>query len=158
MKMRSKVIPQMLSVQAVLTRAGHTMKRYILMAAIASAVGLLAPQTTAADEFAFDFEWGDISLCTTGYPNRVTNPIFSMLAVPAGTARIDFSLTDLDAPNYNHGGGRVAYSGQQTIQPGAFKYDSPCPPNGQHRYRWTARARDKDGKTLARTNAMKKYP
>ncbi len=66
--------------------------------------------------------------------------------------------TDLDAPNYNHGGGRVAYSGQQTIQPGAFKYDSPCPPNGQHRYRWTARARDKDGKTLARTNAMKKYP
>ena len=134
------------------------MKRYILIAAIIFGVGLLVPRTTMADEFAFDFDWGDISLCTSGYPNRVTNPIFSMKAVPEGTARIDFSLTDLDAPNYRHGGGRVAYSGQQTIQPGAFKYDSPCPPSGQHRYQWTARARDKDGKTLAKAEAMKKYP
>ena len=69
-----------------------------------------------------------------------------------------FSLTDLDAPNYNHGGGRVAYSGQQTIEPGAFKYESPCPPNGQHRYRWTARAKNKDSKTLAKAESMKKYP
>ena len=115
-------------------------------------------RTAQAEDFAFDFSWGNIPRCTSGNPNRVSNPIFMVTSVPAGTSRIDFSLTDLDAPNYNHGGGRVAYSGQPTIEPGAFKYESPCPPSGQHRYRWTARARNKDGKTLAKAESMKKYP
>ena len=114
--------------------------------------------TATADDFAFDFSWGDIPLCTSGYPNRVTNPGFTPTAVPAGTARIDFRLTDLDVPGYNHGGGRVAYVGQSVIEPGAFKYSSPCPPSGRHSYRWTARARDADGDTLAKATATKRYP
>ena len=134
------------------------MKGLVLAGALATGLGFLAPNVAVAEDFAFEFSWGNIPRCTSGFPNRVANPVFTVTSVPAGTARIDFSLTDLDAPNYNHGGGRVAYSGQQTIQPGAFKYESPCPPSGQHRYRWTARAKNKDGKTLAKAEAMKKYP
>ena len=40
-----------------------------------------------------------------------------------------FKLVDLDVKSYNHGGGWVEYKGQSTIEPGAFKYKSPCPPN-----------------------------
>ena len=134
------------------------MKRFILVVALVASAGLMTLRTAQAEDFAFDFSWGNIPRCTSGNPNRVSNPIFMVTSVPAGTSRIDFSLTDLDAPNYNHGGGRVAYSGQPTIEPGAFKYESPCPPSGQHRYRWTARARNKDGKTLAKAESMKKYP
>lgn len=125
---------------------------------LAVGLGLTTTNGAQADDFTFEFSWGDIPRCTSGFPNRVTNPIFSVNNVPAGTTRIDFSLTDLDAPNYNHGGGRAAFSGQAAIQPGAFKYESPCPPNGQHRYRWTARAKSKDGKTLAKAESMQKYP
>ena len=44
-------------------------------------------------------------------------------------------MTDLDAGSYNHGGGKVKVD-QSTIaiEPGAFKYYSPCPPSGKHRY------------------------
>ena len=132
------------------------MTRFVFAAAIG--LGLFMPQLAWADEFAFEFNWGNIPRCATGIPNRVANPIFTLRAVPSGTTRIDFSLTDQDAPNYNHGGGRVTYAGQPVIQPGAFKYESPCPPNGQHRYRWTARAKNKDGKTLAKAESMQKYP
>lgn len=111
-----------------------------------------------ADDFSFTFEWGDISLCTTGYPNRVENPIFTLSNVPEGTTEIRFSLTDNDAPNYNHGGGSADYTGDNVIQPGAFKYQSPCPPNGSHTYEWSARARNADGDTLARARSSKKYP
>ena len=114
-----------------------------------------------ADEFKMSFEWGDIPLCTTGSPNIVDNPVFTLSGVPEGTKFIAFRLTDLDVPGYNHGGGTVEYTGQTIIEPGAFSYKSPCPPNGSHTYEWTASADDSDSifsDTLAKASASVSYP
>ena len=114
-----------------------------------------------ADEFSISFEWGDIPLCTTGNPNRVQNPWFVLSNIPEGTKFITFKLKDLDAPNYDHGGGTIKYSGNNNIEPGAFKYKSPCPPSGSHRYQWSAKAKEKKGmfsRAIGTAKAMKKYP
>jgi phosphatidylethanolamine-binding protein (PEBP) family uncharacterized protein len=114
-----------------------------------------------AAEFAVSFEWGDIPLCTSGQPNSVPNPRFVLSNVPEGTKFIQFTMTDLDAPNYNHGGGTIDYTGNNTIEPGAFTYQSPCPPSGTHRYQWTATAKKKTGLfsgSLGMAKATKSYP
>jgi phosphatidylethanolamine-binding protein (PEBP) family uncharacterized protein len=115
----------------------------------------------AAAEFTISFEWGDIPLCTTGNPNTVSNPRFVLSDIPEGTKFIQFKLTDLDVPSYNHGGGTVEYTGNNTIKPGVFKYKSPCPPGGSHRYRWTATAKEKTGffsGSLGKAQMTPKYP
>jgi phosphatidylethanolamine-binding protein (PEBP) family uncharacterized protein len=115
----------------------------------------------ASAEFALSFEWGDIPLCTTGNPNIVPNPKFVLSNIPEGTKFIQFKLTDLDVPSYNHGGGIVEYTGNNTIEPGAFEYKSPCPPGGSHRYRWTATAKKKNGffsGSLGKAEMTKNYP
>jgi hypothetical protein len=70
-------------------------------------------------------------------------------------------MTDLDVPSYNHGGGKVDYTGKNTIEPGAFQYKSPCPPGGSHSYRWTAVAKAGSGffaKSLGKAEATRSYP
>ncbi len=134
------------------------MKPRVIFAALAIAGSALFSVNAQAQDFSFTFNWGDIPLCRTGSPNRVANPIFELSNVPEGTKEVRFSLTDRDAPNYNHGGGTADYTGGSVIQPGAFKYQSPCPPSGQHNYEWSARARDADGDTLARAKSSQKYP
>lgn len=122
-------------------------------------IGLLIAPAPAAFAFDIGFSWGNIPLCTTGRPNKVPNPAFTLKDVPEGTQFIRFKLKDHDAPGYNHGGGVVAYSGQKTIAPGAFTYKSPCPPGGVHRYEWTATAQQrKGGGKLATATASRKYP
>ena len=86
------------------------------------------------------------------------NPIFTLANVPEGTVEIEFRLKDLDAPGYDHGGGSAAYTGENEIDPGAFKYKSPCPPGGTHTYRWTATAKDDSGETLGKADATREYP
>lgn len=115
----------------------------------------------AGPALAFDigFDWSGLKSCTNGKPNTVANPAFQVSGVPAGTKFIRFKLTDRDVPNYNHGGGVVAYDGQKVIAPGAFKYKSPCPPSGRHTYEWTATAQTKkNGGALASARAARKYP
>lgn len=112
-----------------------------------------------AAAFEIDFNWDGLKLCTSGKPNRVANPQFTLKDVPAGTKYIRFKMVDLDVPSYNHGGGVVAYSGQRIIEPGAFKYKSPCPPNGTHTYEWRATAQSKkNGGRIATTRSAKPYP
>ena len=114
-----------------------------------------------AGEFTISFEWGDIPLCTSGRPNTVPNPRFVLSNVPKGTKFIEFSMTDLDVPTYDHGGGTVAYTGNNILEPGAFTYKSPCPPSGSHRYRWTATAKEKTGLfsgSLGKAKATRNYP
>lgn len=114
-----------------------------------------------ADDFSISFEWGDIPLCTSGNPNIVPNPRFVLSNVPEGTKFISFRLTDLDSPNYDHGGGTIEYTGNNLIEPGAFKYKSPCPPSGSHRYEWSANAKEKNGffsGSIGTSKAKKKYP
>ena len=114
---------------------------------------------SAFAEFSFTFEWGDIKKCTTGNPNKVSNPIFNLVDVPDGTVELRFRMKDKDVPNYNHGGGKIKnYNGEKTIQPGAFKYKSPCPPSGSHTYEWTITAVGDKKKKLGKAKASKKYP
>lgn len=120
-----------------------------------------ASESADAPEFTISFEWGDIPLCTSGKPKTVPNPTFILSNVPEGTKFIQFSLTDLDVPSYHHGGGTIEYTGKNTIEPGAFKYKSPCPPSGSHRYQWTATAKKKKGLfggSIAKAKATKVYP
>jgi len=112
-----------------------------------------------AQQFKFSFDWAGLKLCTSGSPNRVSNPRFKVSGLPQGTTYISFRLKDLDVPGYNHGGGGVKISADGTVPAGAFKYKSPCPPNGPHLYEWTATAKTKKGgKTLGTAKAQRKYP
>ncbi|MCP5088768.1 MAG: phospholipid-binding protein [Rhodobacteraceae bacterium] len=129
----------------------------VQLVSLASALLLTLPQSAAA--FSFTFQWGNLKPCTSGRPNTVTNPVFSLSDVPAGTKYIRFKLKDKDAPGYNHGGGVVAFNGQSAVKPGAFKYKSPCPPNGVHTYIWTATAqKKKNGGKIGSASASRKYP
>ena len=115
-------------------------------------------QSVIAGDFSFTFEWGKIPLCDSGYPGDVPNPIFSLSNVPAGTKKINMFMSDLDAPNYDHGGGTIEYKGQNVIQPGAFKYTSPCPPSGTRTYEWVAWVKDANDDTIGKATAKKDYP
>ncbi|MEE9389229.1 MAG: YbhB/YbcL family Raf kinase inhibitor-like protein [Paracoccaceae bacterium] len=123
------------------------------------AAGITLACTLPLQAFELTFEWGALKLCTSGSPNTVTNPTFILTDVPPGTRFIRFKLVDNDAPGYRHGGGTIAYSGADTILPGAFSYKSPCPPNGSHTYVWHATAqRAKNGGVIKVATSAKDYP
>ena len=114
-----------------------------------------------ADEFKITFDWGNLKKCTSGKPNIVSNPIFKLENVPNGTEWIYFKMVDKNVPKYNHGGGWVEYNGQPQINPGEFKYKSPCPPDGKHKYEWTATAKKKKsnfGGTIGKAKSSQMYP
>ena len=111
-----------------------------------------------AGEFGLEFEWGNLKKCNTGNPNKVDNPLFKLSNVPEGTKILQFRMKDKNAPGYNHGGGKVEYSGQNTIEPGAFKYKSPCPPGGVHTYVWTVTAKNEKKKKIGKAKAQRKFP
>lgn len=122
-----------------------------------TAVTLACAAPAAA--FEITFTWDGLKSCTSGTPNTVTNPRFSLKDVPAGTKFIRFKLVDTEVRDFDHGGGVVAWDGQDTIEPGAFKYKSPCPPGGSHIYEWTATAQSKkSGGKLGTASAARPYP
>lgn len=131
------------------------MKSIAKIAVICAVAGF----ATSAEAFEINFDWKGLKLCTSGNPNRVNNPAFTLKNVPDGTKYIRFKMIDKDVPQYNHGGGVVKYTGQKVIQPGAFKYKSPCPPNGKHTYQWQAIAQTKkSGGKIAVTARDRQYP
>jgi hypothetical protein len=103
--------------------------------------------------FAVDVTWAGSRYCFDPQ-----SPPFTVSGVPTGTRQLRFTMKDLDAPNFVHGGGSVAYGGQRRIERGAFSYRGPCPPAGQHRYQWTVEALDASGHSLATATVMKKFP
>jgi phosphatidylethanolamine-binding protein (PEBP) family uncharacterized protein len=117
----------------------------------------IAASPSHAAEFAVAFEWGATPACSSGYPNKIDNPRFTLTDVPQGTVQLRFRLDDRDAPNFSHGGGRVDYSGEATIEPGAFDYLGPCPPF-THTYIWNVQARDAEGDVIGRTKVSRKFP
>ena len=133
---------------------GENLKKLILIL-------LLFPINLFSADFSLDFEWGNIEKCNTGKPNTVDNPTFKLTNVPEGTKWINFKLKDINVPSYNHGGGWVEYTGENEIKPGEFKYKSPCPPDGPHKYEWTASAKAKKGtfaSTISKAKSSKMYP
>jgi len=124
------------------------MHRSVCLALAALAAG-------AAPAFAFSakFSWSGIGACGS------TSPAFAILGAPKGATQLRFAMRDHDAPNYNHGGSTVAYSGKGGVPQGAISYVGPCPPPGQtHRYVWTIEALDPAGKSLATTQAEGRFP
>ena len=103
--------------------------------------------------FLVDFTWEGTASCF-----EPQSPPFSINGVPQGTKTLEFEMKDLDAPNYPHGGGTVAYDGQHEVKRGAFSYRGPCPPSGQHTYQWTVKALDANGNALAVAHSTKKFP
>jgi phosphatidylethanolamine-binding protein (PEBP) family uncharacterized protein len=112
-----------------------------------------SPACAQAPGFGVDFSWEGTASCFDP-----KSPAFTLSGVPAGTKRLAFAMKDLDAPSYPHGGGAVAFTGQMQVGRGAFAYQGPCPPSGQHTYQWTVQAQDEAGKTLATATVAKKFP
>ena len=111
------------------------------------------PPRAQTPHFAVDVIWKGSKSCFDPQ-----SPPFTLSGIPAGTRQFRFDMKDLDAPNFVHGGGTVAYDGQPRIPRGAFTYRGPCPPQGQHRYQWTVEAQDAAGKTLAAAAITKSFP
>ncbi|MEJ8571296.1 YbhB/YbcL family Raf kinase inhibitor-like protein [Microbaculum marinum] len=134
-----------------------TIRPVLLAAATIALMAAAAP----AQAFSIAFDWSGLKSCTSGRPNTVDSPPFRISGLPAGTKSVVFKLVDVNVPTYNHGGGTVAVSQSGQLPRGAFKYKSPCPPNGRHTYEWTATAKDGargSGKTLGVAKARLAYP
>lgn len=129
------------------------MPKFVILAATVILLG------TPAAAFEITFTWDGLKSCTSGTPNTVANPRFILKDVPEGTKFIRFKLVDTKVRDFDHGGGVVAWDGQDAIEPGAFKYKSPCPPGGSHLYEWTATAQSKkSGGKLGSAKAARPYP
>ncbi|MEQ9260027.1 MAG: YbhB/YbcL family Raf kinase inhibitor-like protein [Roseovarius sp.] len=126
-----------------------------LIALACAALALSA--TTAAAEFTISFSWGATPACNTGRAKTIGSPAFVVKGLPAGADRVEFRMKDLDAPNYNHGGGTVGLSRDATVPAGTFKYKGPCPPGQTHTYVWTATAK-KGSQKLGTATAQRRFP
>ena len=125
------------------------------------AVALLAACASPAAAFDFSFDWGNIPLCNDARAHSVPSPVFTFKDVPEGTKFIDLRMVDLDYKPADHGGGLISWPGGTSgkIPAGAFKYNSPCPPKGNHTYEWTATARTKKmGGKIGTAKARRSYP
>jgi phosphatidylethanolamine-binding protein (PEBP) family uncharacterized protein len=115
-----------------------------------AAIGALSSDAMA---MSVKFSWAGYRACSS------RSPAFSVSDVPAETARLAFKMVDRDVPSYPHGGGTVAYRGQNEIPAGAFSYKGPCPPSGQqHTYEWTVQALDRDGKAIGSATTTAQFP
>jgi phosphatidylethanolamine-binding protein (PEBP) family uncharacterized protein len=134
----------MVNVRHVATRiACHVAAQSFLAVALA----LTAPGALA---FSISFAW-----CADGSPN------FQLGDVPKGTVNLRFAMTDLDKPDFHHGGGTVGYRGQPEVPCDAFAtgFVGPSPPPGEvHTYEFTIEALDLNGKVLGATTARRKFP
>ena len=124
-----------------------------LGATAASADVLLRFPKTRKVDFAATFSWAGIPACAT------VSPAFALSGVPKGTTALAFVMHDQQAPDFEHGGSTVAYSGGGRVAQGTITYVGPCPPSGEkHRYVWTIEARDGAEKVLGRTTAAGRFP
>jgi phosphatidylethanolamine-binding protein (PEBP) family uncharacterized protein len=123
------------------------MRKLVLAAALtACATGAVAADMGVA------FEWGPTKKCFDS-----KSPPISVSGVPAGTKTLEIKMIDKNATGFNHGGGKVAYSGKAQLPYGAFRYKGPCPPEGTHFYKITVNALDASGKKLASGSATKPF-
>jgi Phosphatidylethanolamine-binding protein len=132
------------------------LRAYRHVATVTAAVTTIVTVDVAcADAIAMSlsFSWAGVARCSS------SPPAFSLSDVPPGTSRLSFNMVDLNLPSYPHGGGTISYQGDSQIAAGSFSYKGPCPPERQrHNYRWTVKALDAGGKTLATANAAGPFP
>jgi phosphatidylethanolamine-binding protein (PEBP) family uncharacterized protein len=129
---------------------------YHHVAAVTAALTTIAAIDVACSEaiaMSLSFSWTGVARCSS------SPPAFTLSDVPPGTRRLTFSMVDLNLPSYRHGGGTISYQGGSQIAAASFSYKGPCPPERQrHNYRWTVKALDAGGKTLATANAASPFP
>ena len=112
------------------------------------AVGLLMASTINASAMSMSFKW-------CGGPS----PVFSLSGVPNGTKTLQFHMIDLDKPDYNHGGGTVAYKGQSSVPCGALtNYSPPSPPSGSHSYQINVTAFGPGNSNLGTATSTRRFP
>ena len=104
--------------------------------------------TADASAFSMSYRWCGLS-----------SPVFALTGVPKGTTTLQFHMVDLDAPNYNHGGGSVPYKGQASVACGALNnYSPPSPPGGSHSYQITVTAFGQGNSSLGTATSTRKFP
>ncbi|APX69025.1 MULTISPECIES: phospholipid-binding protein [unclassified Brucella] len=118
---------------------------------LAATLSFCATGAMAAD-LNVSFNWGPTKKCFDP-----KSPPISVTNVPAGTKTLEIRMIDRNA-SFNHGGGKVAYTGKSQLPYGAFRYKGPCPPDGVHHYKITVNALDADGKKLASGSATQPFP
>jgi hypothetical protein len=62
-------------------------------------------------DFSVDVTWAGSQACF--HPQC---PPFTLSGIPPGAGKIRSTMTDLDAPNFVHGGGSVVYDGQRLFR------------------------------------------
>lgn len=107
---------------------------------------------SAAGALSVSFSWAKRHECSS------TPPAFRIGGIPKGTKYLRFTMTDLDVPTYQHGGGTIAYKGSGRIPEGAFRYTGPCPPGERHSYEFVVEALGADRRVLAKGSAVRKFP
>jgi phosphatidylethanolamine-binding protein (PEBP) family uncharacterized protein len=121
--------------------------------AVLTTIGAVDLACSDATAMSLSFSWTGVARCSS------SPPAFTLSDVPPGTSRLAFNMVDLNLPSYPHGGGTVPYQGNSQIAAGSFSYKGPCPPERQrHNYRWTVKALDAGGKTLATASAASSFP
>lgn len=121
------------------------------------ATAKVPPDVIAADvvKLVVDFSWEQTESCSGVSPEiRVTG-------FPESTKSFKVTLKDLDTKSpdpFYHGGGTVANDGSGVIASGSLKYyNGPCPQIGIHRYVFTVKAVDVDGRIIGIGKKMKKF-
>jgi phosphatidylethanolamine-binding protein (PEBP) family uncharacterized protein len=116
------------------------------------------PDVIAADvaKLVVDFSWEQTEMCSS------VSPEIKVAGFPESTKSFKVTLRDLDtiSPDpFYHGGGTVANDGSGVIAAGSLKYyKGPCPQIGIHRYVFTVKAVDADGRIIGIGKQMKKFP
>ncbi|WFU37347.1 phospholipid-binding protein [Bradyrhizobium sp. CB82] len=115
----------------------------------AFAVAFFALGTADASAFSMSFRW-----CGAG-----PSPVIALSGVPKGTTSLQFHMDDLDYSTGNHGGGVVAYTGQNSVPCGALQtYNPPAPPKGSHRYQMSVTALGSGNANLGTATFTRKFP
>ena len=136
-------------------------KHFLTLFAIIFSIVLISGNAAigGASNLGVEFTWDGIRRCTG------ISPEIKVSHIPSDTVSFDVRLKDLDAPDYNHGGGIVPNDGTGIIPKKALKpdfglknrYKGPCPPMGAHSYVFTVKALDASGKVLAEGEAMQPF-
>ncbi len=120
-----------------------------MLASVAILSGCGATVAENAVNLDVAYKWSKEDQCSR------TSPEISLGNIPSNTKELKVKLKDLDAPSWDHGGGKVAYMGQTSIQKGELKsgYNGPCPPSGSHTYVISVDAIDSEGVIVGRGKA-----
>ena len=134
-------------------QVGGAYLRVATVTAVLTTIAAVDVTCSVAIAMSLSFSWTGVARCSS------SPPAFTLSDVPLGTSRLAFNMVDLNVPSYPHGGGTISYQGGNQIAAGSFSYKGPCPPEHQrHNYRWTVKALDAGGKTLATTSAASPFP